>query len=58
VAAGSLIVDEAGGKVTDYFGGQEYLFGKSIIAGNPQVQEQMRQIIAPYLEGGGGTFGG
>lgn len=58
VAAGSLIVDEAGGKVTDYFGGQEYLFGKSIIAGNPQVQEQMRQMIAPYLDGGGGSFGG
>jgi len=34
VAAGSLLVTEAGGKVTDYKGGTNYLFGKEIIATN------------------------
>lgn len=34
VAAGSLLVAEAGGKVTDFEGGDNYLFGKTIIATN------------------------
>jgi myo-inositol-1(or 4)-monophosphatase len=34
VAAGALIVMEAGGKVTDYSGGLNYLFGKEIVASN------------------------
>jgi len=34
VAAGALLVAEAGGKVTDYKGGSDYLFGKEIVATN------------------------
>ena len=34
VAAGAVIVKEAGGVVTDYKGGNEYLFGKEIVASN------------------------
>lgn len=34
VAAGALLVKEAGGKVTDYQGGETYLFGKEIVATN------------------------
>ncbi len=34
VAAGSLIVEEAGGKVSDFEGSNNYLFGKEIIATN------------------------
>ncbi len=34
VAAGALIVREAGGEVTDFSGGKDYLFGKNIIASN------------------------
>jgi len=34
VAAGAIIVKEAGGVVTDYKGGNEYLFGKEIVASN------------------------
>lgn len=43
VAAGSLIVLEAGGMVTDLKGGKNYLFGKEIGAGNPTI---LNQIIA------------
>lgn len=34
VAAGALIVQEAGGKVTDFKGGENYVFGREIVAGN------------------------
>ena len=34
VAAGALIVQQAGGRVTDFQGGNDYLFGREIIAAN------------------------
>lgn len=37
VAAGSLIIKEAGGVVTDWRGESDWLFGKRIIAGNEAV---------------------
>ena len=41
VAAGSLIVEEAGGKVTDFAGGENFLFGREIIAaGKPHAEMQ------------------
>jgi myo-inositol-1(or 4)-monophosphatase len=45
VAAGAFIVQEAGGTVTDFSGGQDWLHGKSIIAGNPIVQNKILKII-------------
>jgi myo-inositol-1(or 4)-monophosphatase len=45
VAAGALIIREAGGKVTDYSGGKDYVFGKSIVAGNEKIYgELFRQL--------------
>lgn len=32
IAAGTLLVTEAGGKVTDYSGGNDYLYGKELLA--------------------------
>ncbi len=37
VAAGSVIVKEAGGVVTDYKGGNDYLFGREIVASNKLI---------------------
>ena len=34
VAAGVLLVQEAGGKVTDFKGGDNFLFGKELVSGN------------------------
>ncbi len=34
VAAGIIIVKEAGGKISDFKGGENYLFGKEIVAAN------------------------
>lgn len=38
VAAGALIVSEAGGNVSDYKGGSDYLFGKEIVATNGIIE--------------------
>ena len=40
VVAGSLIVKEAGGEVIDFKGGNDYIFGGEIIAGNPSISKQ------------------
>jgi myo-inositol-1(or 4)-monophosphatase len=40
VAAGSLIVKEAGGKVSDFKGGNNYLFGREIVASNEGIYSE------------------
>ncbi len=45
VAAGAFIVQQAGGKVTDFKGGGNYLFGKEIIASNSYVNEEFLGVI-------------
>lgn len=45
VAAGILLVQEAGGKVCDFRGGGDYLFGREIIASNAQVQEEVLEVV-------------
>jgi myo-inositol-1(or 4)-monophosphatase len=46
VAAGALILEEAGGRVTDFSGGRDCFFGRNIVAGNIEVQQQLLQRIA------------
>ena len=40
VAAGALIVEEAGGRVTDFEGKQDYLFGGELIATNAKICDE------------------
>ena len=47
VAAGALIVQEAGGIVTDFKGGGDFLFGREIVAGSA-VQPQMLNLIQKH----------
>ena len=47
VAAGAVIVKEAGGVVTDYKGGDDYLFGKEIVAGNGLLNEMILAKLTP-----------
>jgi myo-inositol-1(or 4)-monophosphatase len=44
VAAGTFIVKQAGGTVTDFRGTDNYLHGGELIAGGP-VHSEMLQII-------------
>jgi myo-inositol-1(or 4)-monophosphatase len=47
IAAGSLIVQEAGGTVTDFSLGDDYLFGREIIAGG-KLQVEIQKVIAKH----------
>ncbi|QMT40624.1 inositol monophosphatase family protein [Neisseria shayeganii] len=49
IAAGALIVQEAGGIVTDLRGNEGWLESGDIVAANPKVLAQMLKIIAPHL---------
>lgn len=44
VAAGAVIVQEAGGTVTDFRGGRDFLFGRQIAAGNATQAQMLRTI--------------
>jgi myo-inositol-1(or 4)-monophosphatase len=45
VAAGILIVEQSGGKVTDFSGGANSLFGKQLCASNGTIHQEMLQVI-------------
>ncbi len=49
VAAGILLVQEAGGKVSDFKGGSDFLFGKEIIASNSNYYPQFFEVINKQL---------
>jgi len=48
VAAGSLIVSEAGGLVGNFTGESDFLYQREVVAGNPRIYGQLVQILAPY----------
>lgn len=45
VAAGALIVQEAGGFVTDFSGGNNFIFGREIIASNGNIQKEFTEEL-------------
>ncbi len=49
IAAGALLVTEAGGLVGDFEGNETYLDSGNIVAGNPKIFAQVLQTIAPHL---------
>jgi len=49
VAAGALIVQEAGGFVEDFSGGEDWLFGRSIVAGSIAVHAEMQGVIQSHF---------
>ncbi|RNI32377.1 inositol monophosphatase [Rufibacter immobilis] len=49
VAGGAILVQEAGGQVTDFRGGKNFVFGREICVSNsPQVQQEMLGLIEPF----------
>ena len=48
VAAGSLLILEAGGLVGDLLGDNAYLYGGQVIAANPKIFAQIIKVLAPY----------
>jgi myo-inositol-1(or 4)-monophosphatase len=50
VAAGSLLVLEAGGLIGDFAGEGDYLHGGQVIAGSPKIFAQMVTALAPFRQ--------
>lgn len=50
VAAGSLILERAGGIVSDFSNGDNYLFGQEILAFNKSLHSPFAEVIADYFE--------
>jgi myo-inositol-1(or 4)-monophosphatase len=49
IAAGCLLIQEAGGLVTDFGGEDGYLKSGHVVAGNPKVFAQLLQAITPHV---------
>ncbi|HRY33082.1 MAG TPA: inositol monophosphatase family protein [Bacteroidales bacterium] len=50
VAAGALLVKEAGGCVADFGGGRHYLFGKEIVAGNDAIFPELLSTMKNFFK--------
>jgi len=49
VAAGAFILQQAGGKVSDFSGGNNYIFGKELVATNSFIFEEFLGVVKNYL---------
>ncbi|MGZ4034285.1 MAG: inositol monophosphatase family protein [Bacteroidia bacterium] len=50
MAAGAFIVQQAGGKVTDFNGGENYIFGKEIVAGNTNFFPEFLDAVKSHFK--------
>jgi myo-inositol-1(or 4)-monophosphatase len=49
VAAGILLVQEAGGSVTDFKGGDDFIFGKEILAASHTISDELYNLVNKHL---------
>jgi myo-inositol-1(or 4)-monophosphatase len=49
VAAGALIVMQAGGRVSDFKGGDNYLFGRELISGNARIFDSFLHDVSRFM---------
>jgi myo-inositol-1(or 4)-monophosphatase len=52
VAAGIILVQEAGGEISDFKGGADYLYGKEINASNGKIHHDLSIAIARFMNKG------
>ncbi len=48
VAAGSLLITEAGGIVGDFKGESEYIYHGDVLAGSPKIFGQLVTLLSPF----------
>jgi myo-inositol-1(or 4)-monophosphatase len=48
LAAGALIIREAGGRISDFRGGDGYLESGNVVAGNPKTYAALSKLLAPF----------
>lgn len=51
IAAGILLVKEAGGLVCDIHGGENYLTTGNVVAGTPKVLKLLMKVLHPHVSG-------
>ncbi|HAN76351.1 MAG TPA: inositol monophosphatase [Bacteroidales bacterium] len=49
VAAGAFILQQAGGTVSDFSGGQNWLFGQEIVAANANVFNEFQAVVSKLM---------
>lgn len=49
MAAGVLLIEEAGGMVSDFCGGQNYLETGHVLVGSPRIHTELLNLLAPQL---------
>ena len=49
LAAGILLIEEAGGVVSDFIGGENYMEHGNVVAGNFNIHQQLLNQIKPHL---------
>ena len=49
MAAGTLMIREAGGLVTNLAGGDSYMDSGNIVAGTPKVHGELLKLLSPHL---------
>lgn len=49
LAAGAYLIEKAGGKVSDYTGGDNYFYGREICAGNIKVQAELMKLLSSEM---------
>jgi myo-inositol-1(or 4)-monophosphatase len=49
VAAGSLIVKQAGGRISDFSGGNAYIFGQEMVSTNAKIYEEFLEIVRKHF---------
>ncbi len=50
VAAGAFIVQQAGGKITDFKGGNNFVFGKELVADNGHISNEFLKAVQTYFD--------
>ncbi len=52
VAAGTLMIREAGGRISDFEGGDGFMQSGHVIGGNPKIYAQLSRLLAPHYARG------
>jgi myo-inositol-1(or 4)-monophosphatase len=49
IAAGLLLIQEAGGLVSDFAGGNQYMESGDVVCGNPKCFKHVLKVVNQYL---------
>ena len=55
IAAGSLMITEAGGLIGNFTGESDFLYQREVVAGAPKIYGQLVQLLTPYTRAIKGT---